>query len=371
LVKTRIGRLAQRVAVIPGDGIGREVIEAGLRLLDALSAVDRSLTVETETFPWGSSYFEEHGAMVASDALDRLDEFDAIYFGAVGWPTVPDHVSLWGLRLAIVQGFDQCVNVRPVALLPGISSPLANRDEADIDFVVVRENSEGEYSGAGGRSHTGLESEVAVQTSVYSRRAIGRVARYAVELAAQRPAKRLASVTKSNASQYASVLWDEVVAEAAAARPEIAFDSILVDAAAAQLVLDPASLDVLVASNLHADILSDLTAALAGSLGVAPSGNYHLDGVHPCMFEPVHGSAPDITGKGIANPVAAFLSLAMMLEHLGHRLAATSVRTAVEDICAAGVLTPDLGGSAATGEVTAAVIETVRDAYAPIGGGRR
>lgn len=355
----------QKVAVIPGDGVGAEVVDSALAVLARLRELDPTLAIETESLPWGSDHHAEHGAMMPADALERLDEFDSIFFGAVGWPTVPDDVSLWGLRLAIVQGFDQCVNVRPVSLLPGTSSPLADRGAGEIDFVVVRENSEGEYSGAGGRSHRGLESELAVQTSIFTRRAITRVARYALDLAASRPASHLTSVTKSNASQHASVLWDEVVANVAAARPEVAFDSVLVDAAAARLVLDPGGFDVLVASNLHADILSDLTAALAGSLGVAPSGNYHLDGDHPSMFEPVHGSAPDIAGKGIANPVAALLCLAMMLEHLGHEAAGAAVRGAVEETCAAGVLTPDLGGKAGTTAVTAAVTEAVARHHSP------
>ncbi|HTT94059.1 MAG TPA: tartrate dehydrogenase [Solirubrobacterales bacterium] len=355
----------QRCAVIPGDGVGGEVVDSALAVLARLGELDPTLAIETESFPWGSDYHAEHGAMMPADALDVLDRFDAIFFGAVGWPTVADDVTLWGLRLAIVQGFDQCVNVRPITLLPGTAGPLAGRGAAEIDFVVVRENSEGEYSGAGGRSHRGLESELAVQTSIFSRRAIDRVARYALDLAASRPASHLTSVTKSNASQYASVLWDEVVAAAAAERPEVAFDSVLVDAAAAHLVLDPGRFDVLVASNLHADILSDLTAALAGSLGVAASGNYHLDGDHPSMFEPVHGSAPDIAGKGIANPVAALFCLAMMLEHLGHEGAGATVRAAVEETCAAGILTPDLGGEAGTAEVTAAVIEAVARLHSP------
>ncbi len=355
----------QTVSVIPGDGVGAEVVDSALTVLARLGELDPTLAIETTTFPWGSDYYAEHGAMMPADALAQLDEFDSIFFGAVGWPTVRDDVSLWGLRLAIVQGMDMCVNVRPVTLLPGISSPLAGRDAGEIDFVVVRENSEGEYSGAGGRSHVGLESELAVQTSIFTRRAIDRVARYALDLAASRPASHLTSVTKSNASQHASVLWDEVVGEVAAERPGVAFDSVLVDAAAARLVLDPGGFDVLVASNLHADILSDLTAALAGSLGVAPSGNYHLDGKHPSMFEPVHGSAPDIAGKGIANPIAALFCLAMMLEELGHEGAGATVRAAVEETCAAGVLTPDVGGEAKTAEVTAAVVAAVERLHSP------
>jgi tartrate dehydrogenase/decarboxylase/D-malate dehydrogenase len=358
--KDRSPRLASpRVAVIPGDGVGPEVTSVALRVL-AEATDGAGVATETDVFPWGSEYYERTGRMMAIDALQTLASYDAILFGAVGWPTLPDHITLWGLRLAIVQGFDQCVNVRPVKLLPGTSSPLAGRGADEIDFVVVRENSEGEYSGIGGRVHSGLESEIATQTAVYSRRAIERVARYALDLAASRPARRLTSVTKSNASQYASVLWDEVVADVAATDSRVRFDSVLVDAATARLVLDPGSFDVLVASNLHADILSDLTAALAGSLGVAPSANYHLDGRYPSMFEPVHGSAPDIAGRGIANPVAAVLCAAMMAEHLGDQTVGGVIRRAVDEVCAAGVLTPDLGGEARTEDVAQALVEAVR-----------
>ena len=348
-----------KVAVIPGDGVGREVTPVALQVLDAAcEGGDRA--IETGMFPWGSEFYEQAGRMMSADALDILAGYDAIFFGAVGWPTVPDHVSLWGLRLAIVQGFDQCVNVRPVKLLPGTRSPLEDRGAADIDFVVVRENSEGEYSGVGGWAHRGLPSEIATQTAVYSRRAIERVARYALELAVTRPAKRLTSVTKSNASQYASVLWDEVLTEVAGANQRVGFDSVLVDAATARLVLEPETVDVLVASNLHADILSDLAASLAGSLGVAPSANYHIDGKYPSMFEPVHGSAPDIAGEGTANPIAAVLCAAMMLEHLGNEAAGALIRSAVDQVCAQGVLTPDLGGEAGTEDVAEALLEAVR-----------
>jgi tartrate dehydrogenase/decarboxylase/D-malate dehydrogenase len=350
-----------RIAVIPGDGVGAEVTAVALQTLDALARVDSSFSFGSESFPWGCAYHERHGRMLALDALDTLAGFDAIYFGAVGWPSVPDHVSLWGLRLAIVQGFDQAVNVRPAKLLPGIESPLGGRDSHEIDFVVVRENSEGEYAGAGGRSHRGLPTEIAVQTSVYTRTAIERVARHAFELARTRPARRLTSVTKSNASQYASVLWDEVVAQVAAEYPEVEFDSQLVDATAARFVLDPGSLDVVLGSNLHADILSDLAGALAGSLGVAPSGNYNLEGSRPSMFEPVHGSAPDIAGRGVANPVAAVLCVAMMLEHLDRDDLAMRVREAVDQVCLEGVRTPDTGGSATTSEVGDAVAEAVAE----------
>lgn len=341
-----------RIAVIPGDGVGGEVVTAALAVVEcALRGTNGRLTCET--LPWGSGYYAETGRMMAEDALDRLRPFDAILFGAVGWPTVPDHISLWGLRLGICQGLDQGVNVRPVRLLPGIESPLARAARADIDFVVVRENSEGEYAGIGGRTHRTLPSEIAVQGVVYTRAHVERVVRYACELASSRPARHLISVTKSNASAYASVLWDEVAAEVASEYPALRFESELVDAMAARLVLRPESVDVLVASNLHADILSDLTAALAGSLGVAPSGNYNVDGGALSMFEPVHGSAPDIAGKGIANPIGTILSAAMMLEHLGEPDAAARIRAAVERATASGVLTPDLGGDATTEQFVA------------------
>jgi tartrate dehydrogenase/decarboxylase/D-malate dehydrogenase len=340
--------------------VGAEVTEVGLHVLDAVAS-DTDLGYDIERFPWGCGYYERHGTMLPADALETLAAFDAIYFGAVGWPSVPDHVSLWGLRLAIVQAFDQGVNVRPTQLLPGVASPLAGRSADEIDFVVVRENSEGEYSGAGGRSHRGLPTEVAIQTSVYTRAAIERVARYAFTLARARPAKRLASVTKSNASQYASVLWDEVVADVAAAHLDVSFESVLVDAAAARFVLDPGSLDVVLGSNLHADILSDLAGALAGSLGVAPSANYNLDRTRPSMFEPVHGSAPDIAGRGLANPVAAVLCVAMLLEHAGREHPGRRIRTAVNEVCREGVLTPDIGGRATTTEVGDAIAAAVAE----------
>jgi tartrate dehydrogenase/decarboxylase/D-malate dehydrogenase len=352
---------ALRIAVIPGDGVGAEVTEVGSQALDAVAGSTADFGYSAERFPWGSGYYKRHGRMLPPDALETLSAFDAIYFGAVGWPGVPDHVSLWGLRLAIVQGFDQGVNVRPTQLLPGVASPLAGRSGEEIDFVVVRENSEGEYSGAGGRSHRGLPTEVAIQTSVYTRAAIARVARYAFALARKRPAHRLASVTKSNASQYASVLWDEVVEEVGAEYPDVQLESVLVDAAAARFVLDPASLDVVLGSNLHADILSDLAGALAGSLGVAPSANYNLERTHPSMFEPVHGSAPDIAGRGLANPIAAVLCVAMLLEHAGRRDLGSVVRHAVDEVCRNGVRTPDIGGSATTMEVGNAIAAAISE----------
>ena len=268
-----------RIAVIPGDGIGPEVCAVGLRVLDALADFEPGARFDVESFPWGSDHYLAHGVMLPADGLDTLAGFDAILFGAVGHREVPDDVTLWGLRLAIVQGFDHAVSLRPAALLPGVRGPLAGRGPEDIDLVVVRENTEGEYSGIGGFSRRGHDGEVAIQTTIYSRTGIERTARYAFALARSRPARRLASITKSNASRHASVLWDEVVAEVAADYPDVSWESVLVDAAAARLMLSPQSFDVIVASNLHGDVLSDLTGALAGSLGMAPSANLSLDGV--------------------------------------------------------------------------------------------
>jgi tartrate dehydrogenase/decarboxylase / D-malate dehydrogenase len=348
-----------RIAVIPGDGIGPEVVAVALRVLDAIKDGAPELEFELDAFPYGSEHYRRTGALMDADGLERLAGYDAILFGAVGDREIPDHVTLWGLRLAIVQGFDQAICLRPARLFAGVRGPLAGRGPEDVDVVIVRENTEGEYSGAGGFSHRGFRGEVAVQTSVYTREAVERTARFAFELARSRPAKRLASVTKSNASLHASVLWDEVVAGVADDFPDVEWSSVLVDAAAARLVLDPAGFDVLVASNLHGDVLSDLTGALAGSLGMAPSANLCLDGSRPSMYEPVHGSAFDLVGRGVANPIGAVLSLAMMLDDLGHRAAAGRVRDAVEDVCARGILTADVGGSASTDEVADALVETV------------
>ncbi len=350
---------ARRIAVIPGDGVGPEVVDFGLRALDAAVAAETGFDYQTVTFPWGSDYYRETGMMMARDALDQLAAFDAIYFGAVGSSDVPDHVTLWGLRLAIVQGFDQAVSLRPAKLLPGIRGPLADRGPEDIDVIVVRENTEGEYAGVGGFAHQGMPGEVAMQTTVYTRACIERTARYAFELARSRPARRVTSVTKSNASLHASVLWDRVVAEVGEDYPDVELESLLVDAAAARLILDPGSIDVLVASNLHGDVLSDVTGALAGSLGMAPSGNLHLTGRYPSMFEPVHGSALDIVGRGIANPVGAVLSAAMMLDELGAPSAAARIRDAVAATCARGVCTPDVGGTASSAEVSDAIVAAV------------
>ncbi|HZB31101.1 MAG TPA: tartrate dehydrogenase [Streptosporangiaceae bacterium] len=346
-----------RIAVIPGDGVGREVISAGRTVLDALGTT----TFEWEEFPWGCDYYARTGAMMAADGLDRLREFDAIYFGAVGWPTVPDHVSLWGLRLAICQGFDQWANVRPVRFLPGVTGPL-RADSGDLGWVVVRENSEGEYSGLGGRglSGRGAGREVAVQTAVFTEHGCERIIRFAFELARSGARRRkVTGVTKSNAQQYAMVLWDEVFQRVAADYPDVEADSCLVDAMAARFVLRPETLSVVVGSNLFGDILSDLGSALAGSLGLAASANLNPERRTPSMFEPVHGSAPDIAGQGIANPIGAIGSGALMLEHLGLPAEAARVAKAIEATTAAGVLPRDLGGTAGTAEVTAAVLDNL------------
>ncbi|OIQ90769.1 putative tartrate dehydrogenase/decarboxylase TtuC' [mine drainage metagenome] len=342
-----------RIAAIPGDGIGVEVIAAGLEVLAALADRCGGFRFAFEHFPWSSDYYLEHGHYIPEGGLERLKTFDAIYFGAVGSTQVPDHVSLWGLRLPICQGFDQYANVRPTRVLPGVSSPL--REGAGIDWVIIRENSEGEYSGNGGRVHRGLPEEVGTETAVFTRSGVTRIHRFAFELARTRPRRHLTLVTKSNAQRFGMVMWDEIFYEVARDYPDVATDRELVDAVTTRMVGKPASLDVLVATNLHADILSDLAAALAGSLGIAPTANLNPERNFPSMFEPIHGSAFDIAGKGIANPVASFWSAAMMLEHLGEAAAAARLMAAIEKVCASGLCTPDLGGTARTAEVTAAV----------------
>ena len=340
-----------RIASIPGDGIGNEVIPAGVEVLQKL-AVDFRL--EFKDFNWSSKRYVETGAYIPEGGLEELKRFDAIFFGAVGAPDVADHLSLWGLRLPICQGFDQYANVRPSRLLPGIQSPMRNAN--DIDWVIVRENTEGEYSGAGGRVHTGLPNEVAMEISTFTRSGVERVHRFAFDLASKRPRKHLTLVTKSNAQRHGMVLWDEVFYEVARDFPKVKTDRILVDAATTRMVLRPEAIDVMVASNLHADILSDLAAALSGSLGIAPTANLNPERKFPSMFEPIHGSAFDITGKGVANPIATFWTASMMLEHLGEAKAAARLMKAVEAVCAQRIFTPDLGGKARTRDVTAAVI---------------
>ncbi|WP_420563656.1 tartrate dehydrogenase [Thalassobaculum sp.] len=349
-----------KIAAIPADGIGPEVIAAGLQALEALERRDGSFKLEVEHFDWGSDYYKKHGVMMPEDGRDQLKPFDAIFFGAVGAPDVPDHITLWGLRLPICQGFDQYANVRPTKILPGITSPLAGVGPGDLDWVIVRENSEGEYAGNGGRTHRGMPEEVGTEVSIFTRVGVTRIMRYAFKLAQSRPRKLLTVVTKSNAQRFGMVMWDEIAAEVAQEFPDVTWDKMLVDAMTVRMTLKPKSLDTIVATNLHADILSDLAGALAGSLGVAPTANIDPERRYPSMFEPIHGSAFDITGKGIANPVATFWTAAQMLEHLGEAKAAARLMEAVEKVTADGVLTPDIGGTATTQQVTDAVCEAIR-----------
>jgi len=349
-----------KIAAIPGDGIGKEVIAAGLRVLDASASRDGGFALEIAHFDWGSDRYKATGRLMPEDGTDQLMAFDSIYFGAVGAPDVPDHLTLWGLRLAICQPFDQYANVRPTRILPGIESPLRGVTAGDLDWVIVRENSEGEYAGQGGRSHRGLPEEVATEVSIFTRAGVTRIMRFAFEMARSRPRKLLTVVTKSNAQRHGMVLWDDIAKEVSADFPDVTWDKMLVDAMTVRMTLQPGSLDTIVATNLHADILSDLAAALAGSIGIAPTANLNPERRFPSMFEPIHGSAFDITGKGIANPVGTFWSAVMMLEHLGEPAAAARLMRAIERVTAdASLHTPDLGGTATTDKVTEAVCTAV------------
>ncbi|PWT76595.1 MAG: tartrate dehydrogenase [Proteobacteria bacterium] len=347
------------IAAIPGDGIGTEVISAGLEVLQTLARRGGSFDLKVEQFPWGSDYYKKHGRMMAADGLDTLKRFDAIYFGAVGAPDLPDDLTLWGLRLAICQGFDQYANVRPSRVLPGIEPPLKLKSPTDLDWVIIRENSEGEYAGHGGRAHRGHPEEVGTETAIFTRTGVTRIMRFAFELARQRPRKLLTLITKSNAQKHGMVMWDEIFYEVAKGYADVSTDKMLVDAATMRMVMKPQSLDVMVATNLHADILSDLAAALSGSLGIAPTANLNPERKYPSMFEPIHGSAFDIAGKGIANPVGTFWSAAMMLDHLGEKQAAARLMAAIEAVTAKHVFTPDLSGKAKTLDVTAAVCDAI------------
>jgi tartrate dehydrogenase/decarboxylase/D-malate dehydrogenase len=347
------------IAAIPADGIGPEVIDAGVTVLDALQKRLGDVRFNVTHFDWGSDYYRKHGVMMPADGLEKLKQFDAIYFGAVGAPDIPDHVTLWGLRLPICQGFDQYANVRPTRILPGITSPLRDAGPGDLDWVIVRENSEGEYAGNGGRTHKGMPEEVATEVSVFTRTGVTRIMRFAFRLAQSRPRKLLTVVTKSNAQRFGLVMWDEIAAEVSKEFPDVTWDKMLVDAMTVRMTLKPQSLDTIVGTNLHADILSDLAGALAGSLGVAPTANINPEGRFPSMFEPIHGSAFDITGKGIANPVATFWTGAQMLDHLGEKDAAVRLMQALERVTQAGILTPDVGGTATTQDVTNAMVDAI------------
>jgi tartrate dehydrogenase/decarboxylase/D-malate dehydrogenase len=350
-----------KIAAIPGDGIGTEVVDAGVEVLDALAKRESSFAFHFDRFDWGGEYYKKHGRMMPENGRDLIRHHDAILFGSAGHPEIPDHITLWGLRLAICQPFDQYANVRPTRILPGITSPLRAVKDTELDWVIVRENSEGEYAGVGGRVHQGSPLEAATDVAMFTRAGVERVMRFAFGLARSRPRKLLTVVTKSNAQRHAMVMWDEIAAEIAREFPDVTSDKMLVDAMTMRMVMRPQSLDTIVATNLHADILSDLAAALAGSLGIAPTANLNPERNFPSMFEPIHGSAFDIMGKGIANPVGTFWSGVMMLEHLGENAAAQRLMKAIERVTADPALhTPDLGGSANTRQVTDAVITAIR-----------
>ena len=343
-----------RIATVPGDGIGKEVVPAGRQVMETLAG--GSFTFQFENFDWGGDYYRQHGVMMPESGLDTLRGKDAILFGSAGDPHIPDHITLWGLRLKICQGLDQYANVRPTRILPGIDGPLKRCRPEDLNWVIVRENTEGEYSGVGGRVHQGYPIEVATDLSLMTRAGVERIHRFAFRLAQSRPRKLLTVITKSNAQRHAMVMWDEIATEIAQEFPDITWDRELVDAATARMVNRPASLDTIVATNLHADILSDLAAALAGSLGIAPTANINPERLYPSMFEPIHGSAFDIMGKGWANPIGTFWSVVMLLEHLGEMDAAARLMKAIEHVTANTSLhTRDLGGTATTAEVTEAV----------------
>ncbi len=347
--------MPHKIAVIAGDGIGQEVLPAGLAVLEAATK-GSGVSLELTELPWGCDYYLKHKKMMDEDGFDRLAKFDAIYLGAIGSPAVPDHIAVWDLLLPLRQRFQQYVNLRPMRLLPGLVSPLANRTAADIDMVCVRENSEGEYAGLGGRIHIGTPNEVAEQTGLFTRHGIERILRYGFEVAAKRPRKLLASATKSNALRHSMVMWDEVAEQVKGDYPAVEYRKYHVDAIAARMVTHPATLDVIVASNLFGDILTDIGSAISGSLGIAPGANINPERTFPSMFEPIHGSAPDIAGKGIANPIGAIWAGAMMLDHLGHRDLHDKVVGAIERVVASGNnRTPDLGGKANTRQLADAI----------------
>lgn len=340
-----------RIAVIAGDGIGKEVVPEGIRVIETVGK-RFGIQCKWEFFPWGCEYYALHGEMMAPDGLETLRAFDAIYLGAVGSPEVPDHVSLWGLLIPIRRTFCQYVNLRPVRLLRGITSPLRDKKPEDMDFCVVRENNEGEYSNIGGKMYAGTEQEVVIQASIFTRNGVERIIRYAFELAKKRPKKHVTSATKSNGIVFTMPYWDEIFRKISLQYPDVRADQYHIDGLTATMVLHPERFDVIVGSNLFGDILSDLGPALAGSLGIAPSGNLNPERDFPSMFEPVHGSAPDIAGRGIADPIGQIWSGAMMLDHLGHPEAARTIERAIEVVLGdKNVRTPDLGGTATTEEL--------------------
>ena len=349
-----------RIASIPGDGIGQEVIPAGIQVAEVL-AQRFGFSIEFKHFDWSCQTYLSSGTMMPKDGLEQLQSFDAIFLGAVGWPSVPDHVSLWGLLIPIRRHFDQYVNIRPVRLLKGIESPLAGRGPEDIDFVIVRENCEGEYSESGGRIYAGTEQEIVLQESIFTRHGTDRILRYAFDLAKKRAGK-LTSATKSNGIIHSMPFWDERVKAISSEYPDIELNQFHIDILTAHFVLHPDWFDVVVGSNLFGDILSDLGPAIAGSIGIAPSANINPQETYPSMFEPVHGSAPDIAGQGIANPIATIWTLVMMLEHLGESEAAQACEDAMETVLTAGPesRTKDLGGTATTESCTEAVIQALR-----------
>jgi tartrate dehydrogenase/decarboxylase/D-malate dehydrogenase len=347
------------IAIIAGDGIGKEVVPAGLAAIEAATK-HSGISITFTDLPWGCDYYLSHGRMMDADGFERAAAFDAIYLGAIGSPKVLDHIAVWELLLPLRQRFQQYVNLRPMRLLPGLVSPLANRTAADIDMVCVRENSEGEYSGLGGRIHVGTPHEVAEQTGLFTRVGIERILRYGFEVASRRPRKLLASATKSNALRHAMVLWDEVADIVAKDYPAVEYRKYHVDAIAARMVTNPASLDVIVCSNLFGDILTDIGSAISGSLGIAPGANINPERTFPSMFEPIHGSAPDIAGKGIANPIGAIWAAAQMMDHLGHPDIHDKILGAVERVVASGKLrTPDLGGTATTTQLSDAIVSEI------------
>ncbi|WP_257303172.1 tartrate dehydrogenase [Geothrix campi] len=347
-----------RIAVIPGDGIGKEVVPEGIRVLEA-AAAKHDLRFKWDEFPWSCEHFLEHGRMMPEDGLDRIRHHDAIFLGAVGFPGVPDHVSLWGLLIPIRRGFKQYANVRPVKLMPGVPCPLAGRQVGDIDFIVVRENNEGEYSSIGGRLYEGTDQEMATQQTVFTRQGVDRILKYAFDLAQSRPKKHLTSATKSNGIAITMPYWDERVKAMSAKYPEVKVDQFHIDILCAHFVRNPHWFDVVVGSNLFGDILSDLGPGCTGTIAIAPSANLNPEREFPSMFEPVHGSAPDIYGKGIANPIGQIWAGAMMLDHLGCPEAGASVVAAIETVLASGLRTPDMGGKASTTDMGRAIADAV------------